>query len=186
MEDEQIVALYWSRDESALQLTQEKYGHYLFKIAYNVLANQEDSEESVSDTYWKAWTSMPPHKPSILGTYLAKITRQLSIDRFRKRNSKKRQASQYALSLAELDECVSGGNTTEQTADLTLLGETINAFLDTLTPEARCTFVGRYYYMDSLSEVAAYYGMRESKVKSLLFRTRIGLKAYLEQEGFDV
>lgn len=186
MQDEQIVALYWGRDENAIRVTQEQYGHYLYKIAYNVLTNREDSEESVNDTYWKAWESMPPQKPGILATYLGKITRQLSIDRYRKRNSKKRQGSQYALSLSELDECVSGGNATEQSVDLTLLGEAINAFLDTLSPEARCTFVGRYYYMDSLREVAAYYGMNESKVKNLLYRTRIGLKAHLEQEGFDL
>ena len=186
MQDEQIVALYWGRDENAIRATQEQYGHYLYKIAYNVLTNREDSEESVNDTYWKAWESMPPQKPGILATYLGKITRQLSIDRYRKRNSKKRQGSQYALSLSELDECVSGGNATEQSVDLTLLGEAINAFLDTLSPEARCTFVGRYYYMDSLREVAAYYGMSESKVKNLLYRTRIGLRAHLEQEGFDL
>lgn len=186
MRDEEIVALYWDRDENAIRATEKQYGPYLYKIAYNVLTNREDSEESVNDTYWKAWESMPPHKPGVLATYLGKITRQLSIDRYRKRSSKKRWGSQYALSLSELDECVSGGNDTEQSVDMALLGKSINSFLDTLSPEARCTFVGRYYYMDSLREVAAYYDMSESKVKSLLHRTRIGLKTHLKQEGFDV
>lgn len=186
MQDEQIVALYWVRDEDAIVQTQKKYGNYLFKIAQNVLNDWNDSEESVNDTYWKAWGSIPPHRPRLLSTYLGKLTRELSIDRFRRKNSQKRQASQYALSLAELEDCVSGGDTTEQSADMMLLGDAINAFLDTLSPTARCTFVGRYYYMDSLQEVAAYYGMSEAKVRNLLYRTRQKLKIWLEQEGFAV
>ena len=93
MQDERIVELYWQRDESAIQETEQKYGSYLTKIAYNILSDLEDSKESVNDTYMKAWNSMPPHKPNILSTYLGKITRQVSIDILRKRNSLKRQAS---------------------------------------------------------------------------------------------
>lgn len=186
MQDDMIVALYWQRDESAILKTEQKYGRYLSKIAYNILSNIEDSKESVNDTYLKAWDSMPPHKPHILATYLGKITRQLSIDIFRTRNRAKRQTSQYILSLSELEDCVSGGDTTQQHIDLHLLSEAINAYLYTLSTEARNTFVGRYYFMDSIKEVAAYYGMSESKVKSMLFRTRQGLKAYLEQEGFEL
>ena len=129
---------------------------------------------------------MPPHKPEVLSAYLGKITRQLSIDMFRGRNRKKRQASEYALSLSELEDCVSGGDVTGQDVDLHLLAEAIGAYLQGLSPEARNTFVGRYYYMDSLKEVAAYFGMSESKAKSMLYRTRQGLKTYLEQEGFEV
>lgn len=184
MQDEDIVALYWQRDEAAIQKTEQKYGAYLTKIAYNVLANFEDSEESVNDTYLKAWSSMPPHWPGVLSTYLGKITRQLSIDIFRKRNSEKRKTSAYAVSLAELEECVSGGDTTDEQADLHLLADSISAYLRTLSPEARNAFIVRYYFMDSLREVADYFGMSESKVKSLLYRTRVGLKSYLEQEGF--
>lgn len=186
MQDEKIVALYWQRDENAIQETEQKYGRYLSKIAHNILSDFEDSREAVNDTYLKAWNSMPPHRPGVLATYLGKITRQLSIDIFRRRNREKRRASQYALSLSELEECVCGGNTTEQDVDLHLLAEAINAYLYTLTPQARNTFVGRYYYMDSIREVAAYYGMSESGVKSMLFRTRQGLRNYLEQEGFHL
>lgn len=184
MKDDMIVALYWQRNENAIRETEQKYEHYLSKIAYNILSDFEDSKESVNDTYLKAWNSMPPHKPSVLATYLGKITRQLSIDIFKRRNREKRRASEYALSLSELEECVSGGDTTEQSIDLQLLAEAINAYLCKLSPEARNTFVGRYYYIDSIREVAAYYNMSESKAKSMLHRTRIGLKAYLEQEGF--
>ena len=186
MQDEAIVELYWKRDESAIRETEGKYGHYLTKIAYNILCDQEDSEECVNDTYLKAWNSMPPHKPGVLATYLGKITRQQSIDIFRRRNREKRKASEYALSLAELEDCVSGGDTIEQSVDMQLLAEAINAYLRKLTPEARNTFVGRYYYMDSVKDISAYYGMSESKTKSMLYRTRQGLKAYLEQEGFEV
>ena len=186
MRDEEIVALYWQRNEDAIRETEQRYGRYLFKIAYQVLADPEDSEESVNDTYLKAWSAMPPHRPGVLSTFLGRLTRQLSIDMFRGRNRKKRQASEYALSLSELEDCVSGKDATEQDVNLHLLSEAIGAYLRTLTPEARNTFVGRYYYMDSLKEVAAYFGMSESRAKSMLYRTRQGLKAYLEQEGFVV
>lgn len=186
MEDEKIVDLYWQRDESAIRETEQKYARYLTKIAYNILSDFEDSKESVNDTYLHAWNSMPPQKPSILSTYLAKITRRVSIDIFRKRNRGKRQASEYAISLSELEDCISDGSTPEQELDVKLLGEAISRYLLTLSEEARNTFIGRYYYLDSLCEVAAYCGMGESKAKSMLYRTRIGLKAYLQQEGFDL
>lgn len=112
MEDEQIVTLYWDRDETAIQETQTKYDRYLTKIACNILADMEDSRESVNDTYLAAWNSIPPQRPSVLSAYLAKLTRRISIDRFRYRTRDKRRDSQYALSLSELDDCVSGGNTT--------------------------------------------------------------------------
>ena len=186
MQDDLIVEMYWQRDENAICETEQRYGRYLFKIACNILADIEDSRESVNDTYLKAWNSIPPHKPVVLATYLGKITRQISIDIFRTRNRQKRRASEYALSLSELEECVSGGNATEREVDLHLLAEAISEYLGKLSCEARNTFVGRYYYMDALKEVAAYYGMSESKAKSMLHRTRIGLKSYLEQEGFDL
>ena len=174
MEDEQIVSLYWQRNEEAIKETEEKYDRYLTKIAYNILSNHEDSRESVNDTYLAAWESMPPHRPSVLSTYLAKITRRISIDIFRHRNRQKRQGSEYAISLSELGECVSGGNTTEEIVNVKLLADAINLF------------IGRYYYLDSLKEAAAYCGMTESKAKSLLHRTRLGLKEHLTKEGFDL
>ncbi len=107
MEDARIVDLYWDRQEQAIAETQNKYGRYLLKIAWNVLADTQDSEESVNDTYLSAWKSMPPHRPSMLSTYLGKITRQISIDRLRRRTSAKRGGGQYAASLSELEEVVS-------------------------------------------------------------------------------
>lgn len=186
MQDDQIIALYWRRDETAIRETEEKYGAYLLNIAYHILSNVEDSKEGVNDTYLKAWNSIPPHKPQVLSTYLGKITRQLSIDIFRRRTRTKRKASEYALALSELDDSISDGNTTERDVDLHLLADAINHYLSTLSREARCIFVGRYYYMDSIKEVSAYYNMSQSKTKSMLYRIRKGLKIYLEQEGFDL
>lgn len=184
MEDHEIVALYWDRDENSIAQTQRRYGGYLYKIAFQILTDRLDSEESVNETYWRAWNSIPPHRPGVLRTYLGKITRQLSIDRLRSRGREKRRGSEYALSLSELEECVSAGDTTQEQADLRLLVQSIEVFLSTLPPEARTTFVGRYYYLDPIRDIAGYYGMSQSKVKSLLYRTRQGLKKHLEQEGF--
>ena len=186
MKDAEIVDLYWERNEVAIQQTQQKYGAYLSKIAYNILSEVEDSKECVNDTYLKAWNSMPTHRPSVLSTYLGKIARQLSIDMFRKKNSTKRYASEYAISLDELGDSFSDGSTPEQMFDAKLLDEAINRFLRTLPDDARNTFIGRYYFFDSLKDVARYCGMSEAKAKSMLYRTRQSLKAYLVKEGFDV
>lgn len=186
MKDTEIVALYWDRNEDAICQTQQKYGAYLLKIAYNIISDFEDSRECVNDTYLKAWNSMPTHRPDVLSTYLGKITRQLSIDVFRKKHSAKRYASEYAISLDELGDCFSDGNTPEKALDAKMLGEAINRFLRTLPDDARNTFIGRYYFFDSLKDVAAYCGMSESKAKSMLYRTRQSLKAYLVKEGVDL
>ena len=186
MEDEKIVDLYWNRDEAAIYESDRKYGRYLAKIAVNVLGDLEDGRESVNDAYYAAWNSIPPHRPSVLSTYLGKLTRRIAIDILRKRTRDKRGGTEYALSLNELEGTLSAGNTTEEAMDEKLLGEAISAFLRTLSPEARNTFIGRYYFMDPLSEVARYCGMSESKAKSMLHRTRLKLRAYLLREGFAV
>ena len=186
MKDLDIVNLYWDRNEDAIHQTQMKYGAYLAKVSYNILADFEDSKECVNDTYLAAWNSMPTNKPSNLATYLGKITRQISIDVFRKKHREKRYASEYAISLDELGDSFSDGTTPEQELDAKLLIEAINRFLRALPNDARNIFIGRYYFFDSIKEVAAYCGMTESKVKTTLYRTRQSLKAYLVKEGFDV
>ena len=186
MEDEKIVDLYWQRSESAIRETEIKYDRYLTKIAYNILADAEDSRESGNDTYLAAWNSMPPHRPGVLSTYLGKLTRRISIDCFRRRTRQKRGGSEYELSLSELGDCVSGGNNTEEIVNVRLLADAIGIFLRLQSEEARNAFIGRYYYLDSLKEVADYCGMTESKCKTLLFRTRVALKEYLREEGFEV
>ena len=186
MEDAEIVALYWARNEDAITQTKAKYGAYLNRVAYNILADLEDSQECVSDTLLAAWRSMPDNWPKNLRTYLGKITRQVSIDLYRRRNRMKRYASEYAISLEELGDSFTDGRTPEDELNARLLTETVNRFLRTLPDEARNTFIGRYYFFDSVKNVARYCGMSESKCKSMLYRTRQSLKVYLQKEGFDL
>ena len=188
MEDNQIVELYWQRDEMAIQETQTKYERYLTKVANNILNNLEDSMDSVNDTYLHAWNSMPPHRPEMLSTFLAKITRRLSIDIFRKRTATKRGGTEYELSLQELQESgFEAGETSgiEDDNESQLLGELISKYLRTLPETTRNIFIGRYFHNDPLKDLCQYYGFSESKVKSLLFRTRNGLREYLAKEGFE-
>ena len=186
MEDTEIVNLYWQRNESAIDETKTKYSHYLTKIAYNILENIEDSEESVNDTYLKAWNSMPPHRPGKLAAYLGKITRQLSIDIYRKRKSQKRAGSEYTVSLSELEDCVSHRNTPEQEIETEQMAKAISAYLRTLSEEGRNVFVCRYFFCDSIQAIAASSQSSQSKIKSMLYRIRIGLKEHLEKEGFMI
>lgn len=186
MQDEHIVALYWERNEAAIKETKNKYEPYLLKIAHNILLDLEDSKESVNDTYLAAWNSIPPQRPNILSTYLGKITRRISIDIFRRKNRYKRRASEYAISLTELGDCISNNDAPDEKMELKALADAINDFLHTLPEDARNLFVGRYYFLDSLRDVAAYCNMTESRAKSLLFRTRCNLKIYLEKEGFEL
>lgn len=183
MEDSQIVSLYWQRSEEAIDRTEQKYGRYLTTIAYNILNDREDSQESVNDTYLAAWDSMPPHKPQVLSTYLGKLTRRISIDLLRKRSTQKRGCGEYTLSLDELGECI-GGNSTEEAVDVQALSAAIAGFLRTVSPDARNVFIGRYYYLDPIKKIAGYCGISESKAKILLHRTRQSLWEYLQKEGF--
>lgn len=183
MQDEEIVALYWQRDETAIEGTRQKYGSFLGGIAWQILYDKQDSEESVNDTYLKAWGSMPPHRPQQLAAFLAKITRQLSIDRLRAKNRQKRGGGEYAASLEELAECVSGAAPPAQEAELRLLGQTISSYLRALPLKTRTVFVRRYFYIDPIRQIASEYGMSEQAVKSLLHRTRAGLRDHLAQEG---
>lgn len=186
MEDERIVELYWQRNEKAISETENKYGPYLFKIAHNILADREDSLESVNDTYLKAWESMPPNKPNRLPTYLGRLTRFVAIDRVRRKTSLKRQSSQYPFALSELKELEQGSNITEETVDGNLLAEAISAFLKGLPELDKNIFVGRYYFLDSINNIAGYAGISGSNVKIRLHRIRLELKEYLKKEGFVI
>ena len=186
MKDLDIVNLYWDRNEDAIHQTQMKYGAYLSKVSYNILADFEDSKECVNDTYLAAWNSIPTNRPNNLAAYLGKITRQTSIDVFRKKHREKRYASEFAISFDELGDSFTDGVTPEQQLNAKLLDEAINRFVSALPDMAQKTFVGRYYFFDSLKEIASYCGMTESKVKIHLFRTRQKLKLYLKKEGFEV
>ncbi len=184
MQDELIVNMYWRRDENAVTQSEIKYGKYLRKIANNILYDFRDAEESVNETYLKAWNSMPPSKPSVLSVYLGRLTRQFSIDIYRTKNRDKRGGAQYTASLDELSECVSGEESVEAQVELSELTGALEKYLRSLSEEQRVIFVGRYYFCDSLRDIARYYGFSESKIKSILYRVRTGLKLHLEKEGF--
>lgn len=184
LDDNAIIALYQNRDENAIKQTDKKYSGYLTKIALNVLGNLEDGEECVNDTYFRAWNTIPPNNPAALKNYLGKITRELSIDRLRKKTSKKRGGTEYELSLDELCECTGTGDSTEQAAELSALVELIEEFLRHRGDDERDMFVCRYYFCDSIKDIAGYFGVNISKVKNTLFRTRKELKKHLESEGY--
>ena len=184
MTDEEIVKLYWDRNEDAIRETSRKYGRYLTKIAYNVLSDEQDSEECVNDTYLKTWNSIPTNRPSMLPVYLGRIARMLSIDLYRKNHAIKRYASEYALSLEELGDTFSDGHTPEEILQREAMRAALNGFLRQLTPAARNMFIGRYYFFDPVKKIAADCGVAVGTVKSSLHRTRQALREYLTKEGF--
>jgi len=184
MTDESIVQLYLDRDETAITMTQDTYGRYLYCIAFQILANEPDSEESVNDTYMAAWNSIPPHIPVKLSAYLGKLIRRISIDRYRYRHRDKRCESEYAASLSEWESTLCAADSTEQETDGIILSECITQFVKGLSVSDRQLFLGRYYYFDPLKSVAAYCGMSESRAKTRLFRLRAQLKSFLQKEGF--
>ena len=184
MEDSRIIAMFWAREQAALEQTQQKYGSYMTKVARQILGDPEDSEESVNDAFLAAWNAIPPHQPVSLCAFLSKLTRRIAIDRLRKREAQKRGGDQYLLSLSELSECLPGEDNTQQTVEAKLLAEAVRKFVAGLPEKTRQAFLGRYYFFDSIREVARYTGMTETNIKVLLHRTRGALRAFLEQEGF--
>jgi len=186
MTDERIIDLYWQRDQSAIRETDHQYGQRLFQMARRILTDRGESEETVNDTYLRTWESIPPQRPVVLYAFLSKITRALAIDRYRRRTADKRLPSQYALSLDELGECIPGGESPDDTLDLRELAHTISLWLTTLSPSARDAFVCRYFFADSLQEIAIRQDVSLSAVKSSLYRARQGLREHLEKEGYSI
>ena len=183
MTDDKIVALYWARSEDAIKETEKAYGSYCYYIAFHILHEKQDANETVNDTYLKAWQNMPPQKPNPLKAFLGRITRQLSINRLEKRNATKR-GGEYALSLDELENVI--GDNTQDIADQVALSEALTRFLYALPITQRRIFVRRYWYFESINEIASTFSISESKVKSMLMRLRKKLKQHLEQEGFEL
>lgn len=186
MTDEQIIQLYWERNESAISETQTSYEKYLTKIIYNITGNIQDSTECLNDTYLKIWNSIPPNKPVVFSAYIGKIARETAIDTYRKQNRHKRKASEYTLTLDEIAECVSGNESTEKSVESEILGKEISLFLRGISSEKRKVFVMRYFYADSIKDISLQTNMSEAKIKSILHRTRKELKKHLEKEGYDL
>ncbi len=182
MKDNEIINLYWSRDEAAIPATADIYGNYCYAIAYNILCNHEDAEECVNDTWLNAWKSIPPQRPNRLSTYLGKITRNLSLDRWKLLTAQKRGRGQVELVLSELEGCVPAQTDMEQITDEMVLVNAIETFLRAQPRTERNIFVGRYWYLYSIRDLAGAYRISESKVASLLYRMRNKLRLHLEKE----
>lgn len=182
MNDKNIVDLYFNRDEEAIAQTDKKYGRYCYSIAYNILTNKEDAEESVSDTYMTAWRAIPPRRPSVLSTFLGKITRHISIDRWREHSANKRGGGEVTLALEELEDCVAGLQNVEMEYERKALIRAYVKFLDTLPVTERRVFLCRYWYVDSVEAIAEKFGFSQSKVKTMLYRTRAKLRKQLAEE----
>lgn len=186
MEDAKIVQLYWDRNEQAIPATAEKYGRYCTSIAKSILGNHEDAEECVNDTYMNAWNAIPPHRPRLLSAFLGKITRNLSLNRYKQNTAEKRGGGEIPAVLDELSQLVSGKEDAEQALFHRELVRSIDAFLGTLSPEKRSIFIRRYWYTDSISEIAIRHGMKDGAVSMTLNRIRLKLRNYLAERGFEL
>lgn len=182
MEDSRIVELYWQRNEAAIAHTQEKYEKYCYAIAKGILNNDEDANECVNDTYMGAWNAMPPNRPAILSTFLGKITRRISLKKYRSKSAEKRGSGETALALEELEECIASERSIDEQLSAKELAEMLNAFLDMLKADERRVFLRRYWFFDSIEDISTRFGFSQSKVKMLLKRTRDKLRAQLEKE----
>lgn len=185
-EDSKIIELYFERNEEAISATDEKYGAYCMKISQNILGSTEDAKECVNDTYLAAWNSIPPKIPKILSLFLGKITRNFSLNLYRKRHSGKRGGGKYEVVLDEISELVSGKENVEKDFERREILFAINDFLKTLDDERRNIFVCRYWYFYSAKDIAKLFGKKESSVHSSLERTRKKLGKYLSERGFEL
>lgn len=184
MHDAAIIRLYWERDERAISETAEKYGGYCAAIARNILYDPAEVEECVNDTYLHAWNAMPPQRPRVLSAFLGKLTRNLSLNRCRYRMAEKRGGGQLPLALDELAELASDADTVEQTLSYKELVAALNAFLGGLPIEKRSIFLRRYWYFDSVHDIAARFGKTENQISVTLSRLRRRLRDELIERGF--
>ena len=184
MEDYQIVDLYWSRSESAIAQTEQKYGRMLTSISVKLVPTVQDAEECVSDTYLAAWNSMPDERPVYLGAFLSKIVRRISINKYRSAHTYKRGGAGELIE--ELTDCIPSDYSLETEYDNQRLAEALNRFLISLDEQKRYIFIRRYYYSDAIIDIAKQLGSSEGKVKTVLFRARGELRKFLEKEGFAI
>ena len=184
MDDKQILDLFFARNEDAIRHTDNTYGRRLFILADNIINNDQDAEESVSDTYLKAWETIPPQRPTYFFAYLAKICRHYALGRLDWKNAAKRKAEVVSLT-QEMELCIPD-NARDRELEGKELGRVLNAFLKTLSPENRMVFLRRYWYVDTVAEIAVRYGISESAVMTRLSRTRKKLSEYLQKEGISV
>lgn len=184
MTDTEIISLYWSRSDRAIAETDAAYGGYCYAVAYGVLSNREDAEESVNDSYLAAWNAMPPTWPDSLKAFLGKLCRRVSLSRLRKNLAAKRGGGEAVLAVEELSECLPSSFDTEGAVEAKELAGAIDRFLGTLPEEERNLFLARYWFVTPLRTLASRLGVKESSLKTRLYRSRQRLRAFLEKEGF--
>lgn len=179
MDDKEIIALYFSRDERAIPETDKKYGKLCRYIASRILEDEQDSEECVNDTYFSAWNNMPPKKPDVLSAFLGRITRNIAVNRAIHDGAQKR-GGEFLQICSEALETVNGG---DDVCEDVALRNAINGFLEKLPQKTRVIFMRRYWYMSSIKEISQDYNTPEGTVKSILSRTRQDFKEHLLKEG---
>ena len=185
MDDNEILDLFFARQEEAIEKSKLKFGNRLLRSAMNILHNNQDAEECVNDTLLKAWNAIPPTRPTTLGAFLAKISRNLAINKWKAKEAARRGGGETALMLGELEDCIpsSGENQPENAYESSLVAAAINDCLASMDQQARVAFVLRYFHGESIASVCNRFNISESKAKSLLFRARKKLKSHLEKEG---
>ena len=186
MDDRNIILLYNSRNERAIDETAQKYGSYCYKIAHNILSDPLDSEECVSDTYMKAWNSIPPQQPDSLRMFLAKIVRNISLDMYRLKHRQKRGGGEFELALEEIEQFSGDVECVEDELAERELARTIDRFLHSISERDCNIFLRRYYFADTVSDIATRYKESENNIRKILSRTRIKLKIFLRSEGYTV
>ena len=185
MEDSQIIELYWQRSENAISETAKKYGKLCRHIAMNILGNYSDAEECENDTYVATWNAIPPTRPNVFSAFLTKIARNLALNRYEYNKAQKRN-NEFDLVLDELEECIAGKSTVEAAYEAGQLSAVLDEFLEKLSKDKRVIFVRRYWYSDSVKDIAKRLQISESKVKTTLFRTRNELQEFLEAHGVTI
>ena len=184
MDDISIIEMYFARDEQAIEETDKKYGGLCFRLANNILSDTEDSRECVNDTYFAVWNRIPPEQPDQFRAYILKITRNLAMKKFRYILADKRSRD-MTVSYSELEEILPGSGS-DQNIEYAQLGQLLNEFLRKEKEDSRNVFIRKYFFFDSVKEISGQYGFSESRIKSMLYHSRIRLKNYLRKEGIEV
>jgi RNA polymerase sigma-70 factor (ECF subfamily) len=183
MTDASLIELYMARSESAISETAKQYGAFCRTISMRILHNAQDADECVNDAYLNVWNAIPPEKPRVFSSFLAKIVKNLSLNRYRAGKTQKRGEGEISLVLSELEECVPSAANVENEVDAKILAQIIEQFLSTIPESNEIIFLRRYWHNDSVAEIAKRFNISQAMVKSSLFRTRNELKAHLKQKG---
>ena len=184
--DEQIIDLYWQREERAIKETDDKYGSYLYRIAYNIVHDECDSEECQNDTYLGVWNAVPPNRPLVFPAFLTQIMRRIAISRYREKMSKKRIPTELTLAMEDLTEILHDEATVESELESIEIGRLISDYVKGLSDKQQYIFVARYYMAEPVSNIAKDLRINSSTVYKHLDKIKQGLKIFLENKGVSI